>query len=54
MSCVLALRNGVVLVVEPFETVRARLAGANGLDSVMAAGWEAFEVILLAAQEYGG
>lgn len=53
MSCVLALRNGVVLV-EPFGMVRARLADADGLDSVMAAGWEAFEVILFAAHEYGG
>lgn len=37
-----------------FDVVRGRLADAYDLDSTMAAGWEAFEFILLVANKYSG
>lgn len=37
-----------------FETAQAALADARDLDSVMAAGWDAFELTYFVAHRYGG
>lgn len=47
------LRNGVTHV-RAFDEVQARLDGANDLDSTMAVGWEAFELIYFVTHRFGG